>query len=91
MFIPTQHASGEVIWLKKIMVVQGFVMLSKSKISFRGSYFERLALSVMAVKWLPETFLGIVDTGMCGVRRLPYYVAQYNTYQGKGTGVPVLN
>jgi len=50
MFIPTQHASGEVIWLKKIMVVQGFVMLSKSKISFRGSYFERLALSVMAVK-----------------------------------------
>jgi hypothetical protein len=46
----------------------------------------------MAVKWLPETFLSIVDTGMCvcvcmgGVRRLPYYVAQ-----GKSTGVPVLN
>jgi len=76
MFIPTQHASGEVIWLKKkTMVVQGFVMLSKSKISFKGSYFEKLALSVMAVKLLLETFLGIVETGMCvcvcGVRRLP--------------------
>jgi hypothetical protein len=43
----------------------------------------------MAVKLLPETFLSIVDTGMCvcmdGVRRLPYYVAQYSTYQGKST------
>jgi len=28
---------------------------------------------------------------VCGVRSLPYYVAQYSTYQGKGTGVPVLN
>jgi len=79
------------------MLVQEFVMLSKSKISFKGSYFERLALSVMAVKWLPETSLSIVDTGICvcvcmgGVRRLPYYVAQYSTYQGKSTGVPVLN
>jgi len=73
------------------MVVWEFVMLSKSKVCFKGSYFERLALSVIAVKWLPETFLSTVDTGMCGVKRLPYCVAQYSTYQGKGTGVPVLN
>jgi len=48
MFIPTQHASGEVIFgLKNLWFVREFVML---KISFKGSYFERLALSVMAVK-----------------------------------------
>jgi predicted acetyltransferase len=47
MFICTQHASGEVIFglKKRSMVVHEFVMLSKSKISFKGSYFERLALT----------------------------------------------
>jgi hypothetical protein len=52
MFIPTQHACGEATWLKKknLWLCRGLSCYQNKKISFKGSYFERVALSVMAVK-----------------------------------------